>query len=104
MTRVKVYIEFVLHEEGNRKLIHTLERIMSIDVPHVGEFVYVAGDNMAAVASVRHRDEHYPEVRLEGMDFGRQPDKDAYYKDQRLEENTFYELIRTFTDHGWRAL
>lgn len=104
MSRVKVYIELILHEEGNRKLITTLEKLMSIDVPHVGDFIYVSHPTMATVASVRHRDEHWPEVRLEDMEFGRQPDKDAFYKDQRGEEIVYYEIIRGFKQAGWREV
>ena len=102
MRRVKVYIELVLHREDGGLTISTMERIMSIDVPRVGDFVVCTTENdFLEVQSVTHRDEHYPKVRLNTLEFGRQPDKDPYHKDQKFEEQNYAETVQILVQHDW---
>lgn len=105
MSRVKVYIELILHEVDNRRLIKTMERIMSIDVPRIGDFVVVTeGSDWMEVTSVVHRDEHFPEIRFQTLEFGCQPKKDVYPKDPEFESAEFYKAVNELKDYGWHDM
>lgn len=102
--RVKVFFELILYRDGglNPPTISVMERIMTIDVPRMGDFVVVTTENdILEVQSVTHRDEHYPRVRLSTIEFGRQPDKDLYMKDQQYEEQKYAEAIRDLVKYDW---
>lgn len=66
MTRIKVNLIVRFGED-----VQTFQRIMSIDVPSKGDYVFLfksENTEFAEVTKVFHRDEHYPIVMLKDLD------------------------------------
>jgi hypothetical protein len=65
--RVKVHIT-----ARYKASVYNLQKIMSIDTPHAGDFIFVdqSTSDFFKVDKVIHRDEHYPMVLLEPAELG----------------------------------